>query len=62
MTFTDDDLKRLSNEMDHTDQFPKLKALIARMEAAERFIDHSGMMIDAEDHPYYRAWRKAAGK
>ena len=65
MTFTDDDLKRLKedvNEEGSSYRIPTedLFALLARLEAAERVIletDERHLPLDA-----WQAWRKAAGK
>ena len=60
MTFTDEDLKRLEKLPDNivitlgVGPSVKLKAIIARLEAAEACID-----VKADS---YELWRKAAGK
>lgn len=75
MIFTDDDLKRLKQYIDvrqkcsmdvpvHPDIasfFSEVEALLARLEAVERFVDHSFMPIEREDHPDYIAWRISKG-
>ena len=67
MIFTDDDLERLKEDLPYiineiNGSGYKLYGLIARMETAERFINHSFMLIEWENHENYKAWRKAAGK
>lgn len=65
--FTDDDLKRLKEhlvyrkEIQHTGQFDKhIYRLIARLEAAERFIwDHKD---PKRNDALLTEWRKSAGK
>lgn len=68
MTFSDDDLKRLKHiliedkKLGTLDQgvfIDELLALLARLEAAERFLEGYS---DLKDDPTYEAWRKAAGK
>jgi hypothetical protein len=69
MKFTDDDLKRLKEEMD---AYPELRdfkvdALLARLEAAEKLILLRGThipnaTITRETETAVWAWRKAAGK
>lgn len=75
--FTDDDLKRLQEEMGTIEQerwirgetnLAPLEALIARLEAAETFVEIA-MRLDCVDSALARqaidagnAWRKAAGK
>jgi hypothetical protein len=72
VTFTDDDLKRLKdhfNGMPHYIDIPasqepvNLSALLARLEAAERFTKHViDLTPDYSGCIRYKAWRKAAGK
>lgn len=73
MTFTDDDLKALREMIDGKDEFnPEkalsyggLKALIARLEAAERLALLLWEKRDRNERPISLAeieWRKAAGK
>lgn len=71
MNFTDDDLKRLKTAMtipsetgywlhDNT-----LKALFARLEAAELAIEHARHILcggPSTFHEYYETWCRAAGK
>lgn len=68
--FTDEDLKRFRNELDHTDQFPKMTALLARLEAAETCIDdHRGDCLEDVEKECscgysdkLKAWRRAKGE
>lgn len=63
MSFTDDELKRLKEDL--VPYFPhKLEALIARLEAAEKAMNHfcSETVLNECCHPYLTAWRKEAGK
>lgn len=73
--FTDEDLKRLKKAVAEQPPFWEdiiltedggerfyLQALIARLEAAEEFINKSFMPVEYEDYPDYKEWRKAAGK
>jgi hypothetical protein len=74
MTFTDDDLKRLKEDLqerkdDHYElagrlDIESMEALLARLEAAEilieAFMDREGMGPFWKEE--YEAWRKAAGK
>ena len=66
MTFTDDDLKRLKEMVLNCEAFYgmnqppiplRLSTLLARLEAAEKALDHN-----VPTDPDYIAWRKAAGK
>lgn len=71
MVFTDDDLKRWKELLIHPkdpywykdNQYHETAALIARLEAAEKFSKRA-----LESEPYleeigeYQSWRKAAGK
>jgi hypothetical protein len=66
VTFTDDDLKRYKN---HDYSLPQqaswndaIDALLARLEAAEHFINTNFMTTEWKDQPCYKAWRKACGK
>lgn len=67
MTFTDDDLKRLKDQVDRNDpvdnftSIDKMKALLVRLEAAEKLAghDHCGCYGRNE---LEATWRKAAGK
>ena len=63
MPFTDDELETTKRQHRHTSSKTDCRtcALIRRLEAAERFIDHSFMLIEREDHPDYIAWLKSAG-
>jgi hypothetical protein len=71
MSFSDNDLKRLKERIEHADAPPKsngvglttvqLEALLARLEAAERYADRFEP-IDDEDIELLQAWRSAAGK
>jgi hypothetical protein len=76
MSFTDEDLKRLK-EIAEIDQRPSkvsettldnefLRALVARLEAAEKAARWFNVITveDQKSEPYqdYLAWRKAAGK
>lgn len=67
MTFTDDDLSLMKIQMYEPDQtlrfhWPeeKLKALLARLEAAEKAICIGSPCERCK--PLIEAWRKAAGK
>jgi len=75
MTFSDSDLERLKDQLkrnDPADNFTSIetmKALLARLEAAERICE--GIQNLCENHPEFskgqavtdlEAWRKAAGK
>ncbi len=68
MTFTDDDLKRLKDNLSSVQGYSivnnvwKLPALLTRLEAVERYAkcmraEHPGWY-----NPQYKVWRKAAGK
>ncbi len=67
MTFTDDDLKRLKEGISKG-SIPIcdngfLLALLARLEAAEHFIDKTtDTYPHTKDSDVYRVWRKASGK
>jgi len=71
--FTDDDLKRLKEHLvqasfDIEGEIPKLTALLARLESAEKVIveslDYKGKsFIGLDDwHKAYEAWRKSKGE
>lgn len=69
MSFSDEDLKRLREEMGTVEQerwirgetnVAPIEALIARLEAAERCAGHLNNV--APGCELYVAWRKAAGK
>lgn len=79
MTFTDDDLKRLKDTATRCEESAsslpldemiadvsplELKALIARLEAAERLIEcvTCGRDVRGIWETFYEKWRKAAGK
>ena len=66
MPFTDEDLKQTREFMadDIAIGTPKLQRLLARLEAAEHFIDSSVTLygIGEDCQKDYEAWRKAAGK
>lgn len=72
MTFTDDDLKRLKEELiNDTDRdlYPELHGLVHRLEAAETVMRENGSccMANLCSHLQRKttammAWRKAAGK
>jgi len=64
--FSDEDLKRFRNEMDHTDHFPKLGALLARLEAAENCAKGLSNLVVLQKLKGFpkdlvEAWRKAKG-
>ena len=62
MSFTDDDLKRLRNELDHTDHYPKMTALLHRLECAEKcarlWVNY---LPDHRDSIYAKEWLKSCG-
>ena len=66
MTFTDDDLKRLKEDLARdrriglTSGF-RFEALLARLEAAEAVLTFSDISITTV-RERYEAWRKGAGK
>ncbi len=69
--FTNDDLKRLKeyieNNPEPSEWFEAQKALLARLEAAEKLCDHDTDQCEEEGMGCYRCrltkiWRKAAGK
>lgn len=70
MSFTDEDLKRFSKEMKncecgddwHCVDPVRLKALIIRLEAAERCAEAHMKTCGKLECPTEYAWRKAAGK
>lgn len=76
MTFTDDDLKRLkvslSGELPEFSTWAKsdlevLRALLARLEAAEALVQCGGMFHNSgydgrHECKAYEAWRRACGK
>jgi len=68
MTFTDDDFETIKRQHQHTSSEYaancKSCALIARLEAAEKAMNHFSTETVLNDccHPYLTAWRKAAGK
>ena len=70
MSFTDDDLKRLKEEIEdgfYGSNRDRLNALLARLEAAEKLISLRGVRIQMERNDRKIetaawAWRKAAGK
>lgn len=67
MTFTDEDLKRLK---DHANEkywrfycdSKVVNPLLARLEAAEEYIDHLQQCDGCNDEIAYKIWRKACGK
>ena len=63
MSFSDDDLRRLKNNHFHTYPINKCRdcALFARLEAAEKFIEHEKTKGEIFSS-WYVEWRKAAGK
>ena len=63
MTFSDYDLKRFHAEYDEMGS-EKIDALIARLEAAESYIQAKQANPYSSDRAVecYKAWRKAAGK
>lgn len=60
MTFTDEDLKRLKQDLEHNyypGEIERVQALLARLEAAEKVANNCNCLS------YSRArWRKASGK
>lgn len=65
MIFSDDDLKRLKEDMDRLGDFPvgnyRLRPLLARLDAAERLAERF-QDNTPEDTALFNAWRKSAGK
>lgn len=68
MTFSDDDLKRLKLDIEIRNRrifdgwtFKHVLALIARLEASERLINH-GICDCSEANELKETWRRAAGK
>jgi hypothetical protein len=60
MSFTDDDMKRYKQEFDMDGlSNPVLKALLARLEAAEKAREHHASLCTCD---WCITWRKAAGK
>jgi len=65
MAFSDRDLRTLKRAGAAFDSsYDGLLALIARLEAAEKAMNHFSTETVLNDccHPYLTAWRKAAGK
>lgn len=69
MAFTDDDLKRLKEELKKStgqvrifDEYWHIDSLIARLEAAERYATYMRKKHPGWYNPQYEDWRKAAGK
>jgi hypothetical protein len=70
VTFTDDDLKRLRaifidkkpDCMSSEDLAKYLCALLARLEAVERYASNIRKGREGWFNPEYEAWRKVAGK
>lgn len=68
MTFTDDDLKRLKEDVAKGGWSPKMPALLVRLEAAENVADDYECLQIALgcgfwiENPLFKAWRKSAGK
>jgi len=66
MVFSDEDLKRLKEDIQLTGVGPRPSdalALIARLEAAEKVIEVAGSdPLSGEVSKSFEEWRKAAGK
>lgn len=59
---TDEQLNRLRNELDHTDNYGTLKALLARLDAAEKVCEE----VEKKATGFYwrgalEAWKKSKG-
>jgi hypothetical protein len=67
VTFTDDDLKRLKDEVNDPYWYPsdlsvQINALLARLKAAERYATKMRKGREGWFNPEYRIWQEAAGK
>jgi hypothetical protein len=66
-SFSDADLKRMRKEMTTPNlrniaEIYKLNALLARLEAVERYATYMRTKHPGWYNPQYEAWRKASGK
>lgn len=73
MSFTDEDIKKLKERIGECSHWPNggvttsleyLESLLARLEAAETFIDAHAKKLRLDCEPgctFYEAWRKACG-